>query len=265
MTLDDAFFEALAGYLQRERSQAHRVWHYLLGMQRAFLLRSDVQDVLVELCAPPDGDSLRNSPLHKLLGRVQEAAVDAPWIYLALRVRVGCWEYMRVHLDTMSMERISVSNFLYFKEHLINGSQDAWSWELEIDLEPFSREFPKMHETRSIGRGVEFLNRRLSSRLFEDLGKGDQRLLDFLRVHSYREQQLMLNEVVRDVPGLRSTLRAADDYLAGVGADADYGEVYSVLRAMGFEPGWGRDATRMRETMQLLLDILEAPSPGNLE
>ena len=172
---------------------------------------------------------------------------------------------MRVHLDTMSMERISVSNFLYFKEQLINGNQDTWSWELEIDLEPFSREFPKMHETRSIGRGVEFLNRRLSSRLFEALGKGDQRLLDFLRVHSYREQQLMLNEVVEDVPGLRSTLRAADDYLAGVDSGADYGEVYNVLRSMGFEPGWGRDAARMRETMQLLLDILEAPSPGNLE
>jgi sucrose synthase len=265
MTLDDAFFEALDGYLQQERSQAHRVWHHLLGMKRAFLLRSDVQDALAELCAPPDGDGLRDSPLEKLLGRVQEAAVNAAWVYLALRVRVGCWEYMRVHLDTMTIERISVSNFLYFKEQLINGNRDDWSWELEIDLEPFSREFPKMHETRSIGRGVEFLNRRLSSRLFEDLGKGDQRLLDFLRVHSYREQQLMLNEVVRDVPELRSTLRAADDYLAGLDPDADYVEVYSVLRSMGFEPGWGRDTARMRETMQLLLDILEAPSPGNLE
>ena len=184
MTLDYAFFEALASYLQQERSQAHRVWHYLLGMQRAFLLRSDVQDALAELCAPPDGDSLRYSPLYKLLARVQEVAVAAPWIYLALRMRVGCWEYMRVHLDTMSMERISVSNFLYFKEHLVNGSQDDWSWELEIDLEPFSREFPKMHETRSIGRGVEFLNRRLSSRLFEALGKGGQRFVVFRRVQT---------------------------------------------------------------------------------
>jgi len=265
VTLNDAFFEALAGYLQEERSQAHRVWHHLLGMQRAFLLRSDVQDAIVELRAPPEGDGLLNSPLEKLLGRVQEAAIAAPWIYLAVRVRVGRWEYMRVHLDTMSMERISVSNFLYFKERLVNGSQEDWSWELEIDLEPFSREFPKMQETRSIGRGVEYLNRRLSSRLFEGLGKGDQRLLHFLRVHSYREQQLMLNEVVKDVPGLRSTLRAADDYLATVQPDADYVEVYSALRAMGFEPGWGRNASRMRETMQLLLDILEAPSPGNLE
>ena len=265
MTLDDAFFAALVDYLQQERSQAHRVWHHLLGMNRAFLLRSDVQDALLKLCAPPEGDSLRNSPLVKLLGRVQEAAVDAPWIYLALRVRVGRWEYLRLHLDTMSMERINVSSFLYFKENLANGGHDPWSWELEIDLAPFSREFPKMHEARSIGRGVEFLNRRLSSTLFDDLGKGDKRLLDFLRVHSYREQQLMLNEVVKDVQGLRSTLRAADDYLAGVDPAAGWDELSSELRSMGFEPGWGRDAVRMRETMQLLLDILEAPSPRNLE
>ena len=265
MTLDDAFFDALASYIHSERNQAHRVWHHLLAMKRTFLLRSDVQDALAELCAHPDGDSLCNSPLEKLLCRVQEAAVDTAWIYLALRIRVGRWEYMRVNLDSMSMERISVSQFLYFKEHLVNGSQDAWSWELEIDLEPFSREFPKMQEARSIGRGVEFLNRRLSSRLFEDLGKGDKRLLDFLRVHSYREQQLMLNEVVKDVQGLRRTLRAADDYLADMDPAVDCGVVCSELRTMGFEPGWGKDAARMRETMQLLLDILEAPSPDNLE
>jgi sucrose synthase len=265
MTLDDAFFETLTGYLQQERSQAHRVWHHLQGMQRAFLLRSDIQDALTELCKAPDGDALRNSPLQRLLGRAQEVAVDAAWIYLALRVRVGCWEYLRVHLDTMSLERIDVSNFLYFKENLINGSREPWRWELEIDLEPFSREFAKMHESRSIGRGVEFLNRRLSSRLFEDQDKGNKRLLDFLRVHSYREQQLMLNEVVKDVQGLRIMLRAADDFLAGVDPAADWGEVWGELRAMGFEPGWGHDAERMRETMQLLLDILEAPSPRNLE
>jgi len=265
MTLDDAFLDVLASYIHRERNQVHRVWHYLLSMKRAFLLRSDVQDALAELCASPDGDSLRDSPLEKLLCRVQEAVVDSAWIYLALRVRVGRWEYMRVHLDTMGMERVSVSRFLSFKERLIDTNRDEWNWELEIDLKPFSREFPRMHETRSIGRGVEFLNRRLSSHMFEELGKGDKRLLEFLRVHSYREQQLMLNEVVKDVQGLRSTLRAADDYLAGVDPAADYGVVCSELRTMGFEPGWGRDAVRMRETMQLLLDILEAPSPGNLE
>jgi len=263
--LDDGFFSPLTDYMRQERKEVHRVLHHLQGLERTFLLRSDVQDAFADLCAEPGGAGLQRTPLGKLLGWVEEAAVDAAWVYIALRVRVGRWAYVRIHFETMLPERISVSLFLKFKERLVSGVQVSNAWPLEIDLGPFSREFPKMHESRSIGRGVEFLNRRLSSRLFEDLGKGDKRLLDFLSVHNYRGQQLMLNEMVRDVAGLRSTLRAADDFLRSIAPDADRSEVYQELRTLGFEPGWGNDAWRMRETMQLLLDILEAPSPGNLE
>lgn len=37
------------------------------------------------------------------------------------------------------------------------------------------------------------------------------------------------------------------------------------LQGFGFEPGWGANVARMRETLHLLSDILEAPEPGNLE
>jgi len=263
--MQDVFFLSLTEFMQHERKQVHLVLHRLQGLERTFLLRSDVQDAFAELCAESAETRLQDTPLGKLLGWVQEAAVDASWIYLALRVRVGRWSYVRIHFDTLAPERITVSQFLKFKERLVYGVYPNHVWPLEIDLEPFSREFPKMHEARSIGRGVEFLNRRLSSTLFVDLGKGDKRLLDFLSVHNYRGQQLMLNEVVRDVDGLRTTLRAADEYLRGKAPESNWGEVYPHLRTLGFEPGWGRDVRRMRETMQLLLDILEAPSPDNLE
>ncbi len=263
--LGDDFFRLLTEYMRQERKQVHRVLHQLQGLERTFLLRSDVQDAFDDLCAEPDGACLRGTPLGTLLGWVQEAVVDAAWVCLSLRVRVGRWAHVRIHMETMVPEKISVNLFLQFKERLVNGAQSKDAWPLEIDLQPFSREFPKMHESRSIGRGVEFLNRRLSSRLFEDLGKGDKRLLDFLRVHNHRGQQLMLNEMVRDVNGLRLTLRDADESLRGKDPDADCNQVCAELRTLGFEPGWGKDVRRMRETMQLLLDILEAPSPDNLE
>jgi sucrose synthase len=265
MTLGDALIRSLKDFLQSQRSQAHRVLHRLQGLGRTFLLRTDIQDLFAMLCAEPDGDCLRDTPLGRVMMWAQEAAVGASWIYLALRVRVGRWAYLRIHVETMSLDEIPVAEFLLFKEHLVNGARNPEGFVLEIDLEPFSREFAKMHESRSIGRGVEFLNRRLSSRLFEELGKGDKHLLDFLSVHSYRQQQLMLNEAVRDVTGLRSALRSADDYLHGQNPEAGWSETGPALRAMGFEPGWGLDAQRMIETMQLLLDILEAPAPANLE
>jgi sucrose synthase len=206
-----------------------------------------------------------NPPLATVLPATQEAVVDTDWFYFALRVRVGRWGYLRLHSNTMSVEEIPVSEFLYVKEHLVEGHQDGVDQILEIDLEPFLRGFPKMHETRSIGRGVEFLNRRLSSQLFEDGGKGNRLLLDFLRVHRYQQQTLMLNEAVNDVRALRSALRQADELLQPVPDDTSWEELAPRLRALGFEPGWGKDAVRIRTYMGLLLDILEAPSPSSLE
>jgi sucrose synthase len=112
---------------------------------------------------------------------------------------------------------------------------------------------------------VEFLNRRLSSRLFEEIGKGDQRLLHFLRMHSYRGQQLMLNDAINSVAELRNALRQTLIPLRRRPPHLPFDEVAADLRAQGFEPGWGAEVGRIRDSMSLLLDILEAPSPRALE
>jgi len=259
---------ALGDYLQSHRSEARHMMHELQLLDRQFLLRSDLQDMFARVCAQPGGEHLRDTPLAMAVGWAQEAAIDASWIYVALRTRVARWRYIRVHFDTIDPEEIPVEAFLKFKERLVDGGDGRPATDprlLEVDLKPFSREFYKLHEARSIGRGVEFLNRRLSSRLFEELGKGDRRLLDFLRVHRHRDQQLMLSKDIDDVPGLRSALRVAADFLKRQVPNAGWDQVGHELRGLGFEPGWGADVSRIRDTMHLLLDILEAPSPDNLE
>ncbi len=70
------------------------------------------------------------------------------------------------------MVEISTVEYLAFKERLVNGHPAADDWTLEIDLAPFSREFTKLQEARSIGNGVEFMNRSLSSSLFDKRGTG---------------------------------------------------------------------------------------------
>ncbi|MEW7978098.1 MAG: sucrose synthase [Candidatus Sedimenticola endophacoides] len=263
MTLPQRFLRELEEYLRDHRNQAHRVWHHLHGMERNFLLRSDLQDAFADLVAESD-QGLSASPIARLIGWCQEAALNDAWIYLALRTRVARWNYLRIHVDTMAPEPIDVSVFLHFKEQLADGYCDD-EWALEIDLEPFSRELYKLHEAHSIGKGVEFLNRRLSSRLFEDLGKGDRRLLQFLRAHRWRRQQLMLSEQITDTHELRHALRLASDLLEASAAQTPWSELSGPLRALGFEPGWGNRASRIRQTMQLLQNILEAPDPENIE
>jgi len=258
----NARIPALAAFLAENRSKAHRVMHHLIGLQRPFLLQSDLQDALEQLCR--DDEQIADSALARALLQAQEAAINASWVYLALRRRVAKWDYLRIHLETMDLNEVSVSEFLRFKEHLATGGNDD-PFGLEIDLRPFYREQQTLSEEGSIGRGVEFLNRRLSSRLFDELGKGDQRLLGFLRMHSYRGHQLMLNDAISSVAELRNALRQAMIPLRRRPSHTPYAELSAELRGFGFEAGWGHDAVRIRETMGLLLDILEAPSPQSLE
>ncbi len=253
----------LRTFFQERRSDAHRVFHHFQQPGRSFLLRSDLLDGFRELCDQPDGDCLRGTPLERVAEMSQEAALGGPWIYFALRRRIGRWFYLRVHLETMEAEEVDVSAFLTFKETLVDG--DEGEWVLEVDLAPFNRGFATPTEDRFIGRGVEFLNRRLSSRLFEEQGRGQERMLDFLRVHAHQGQQLMLDSSVKSVAALRRILRKAAATLARRPPDEPWEQLAPELRALGFEPGWGDQADRVLDTMNLLLDILDAPSPGALE
>lgn len=56
---------------------------------------------------------------------------------------------------------------------------------LELDFEPFNASFPRPTLSKSIGNGVEFLNRHLSAKLFHDK-ESLHPLLEFLQVHCYK-------------------------------------------------------------------------------
>ena len=265
MSLENHQLTDLESFLQEDPARAHRVLHRLRSEDRPFLLRSDLHDIVRDLCALEADPSPRDSPLVETLAIAQEAALGLNWIYLALRPRPAKWAYLRIHLETLTVEKVDVAEYLFFKERLVDGSGWEESWTLEVDLEPFSRHLAKLKEAKSIGRGVEFLNRRLSSRLFAGRSEGEKLLLEFLRVHAYRDRQLLLSGSIEDVADLRRALREAIDRLSRQGPEVTWYEQELMLRTLGFEPGWGRTGDQIVETMGLLLDILEAPSPSALE
>jgi sucrose synthase len=246
------------------RNELAHFIHQLRSQERRFFLRSNIQDSFELACETDTTGKLQASPVAMLVDHCQEAAMDPVWVYFAMRPRIGRWAYIHVHIDTLDAQPATVSEFLAFKERLATG-HGSDEWALEVDMAPFSREFYKLRESASIGRGVEFLNRHLSSRLFQDIGKGDLLILNFLQVHRFRDQQLMISSDIDDVPRLRQALRSAEDLLKRRDRDEEWQFVAHDLRQLGFEPGWGNNVARVRESMQLLLDILEAPSPGALE
>lgn len=256
----------LRAYLEEAPAACHRVLHRLRAAGRSFLLRSDLGDAFEKVCSEGDApEGLKQSPLARVIRLAQEAALNQAWIYLAVRICIGRWCYLRLALEGLAADEIGVREFLRFKESLATGQHESDEWVPEIDFGPFSGEFPKLLEARSIGRGVEFLNRQLSGHLFDVLREGDERMLNFLNIHAYRGQPLMINGQIVRVKDLRRALNQAEELLAGADPEAVWPEVSAPLRALGFDAGWGRTVARIRDTMSLLRDLLEAPDPRGLE
>jgi len=231
-----------------------------VDLGKPFLLRSELLDTLEEHAA--GRPELKDSKLARMVSRCQEAATDGHFVYFAQRQYIGTWHYYRVHVDTLELIEVPVEEYLAFKERLVDsGKTDPWP--LEIDLTPFNREFPRLRESRSIGHGVSFLNRMLSSSLSSDVAA--EKLIDFLRVHHIRGQQLMLNGNLPDVESVRRALRRANRHLAELSDDTPWSEFSGRMKELGFECGWGKDAARARDTFRLLSDILQAPAPRELE
>ena len=258
------FIQEIQAYINDNRNEALNFIHKLVALDRKFILRSDIEDEFSAVCSEDNSGSLDNSPLSRLVGWSQEAVIDPTWIVFALRLRVARWLYVRIHLELLHIDLIDVSQFLSFKERLVSNELNT-DWTLEIDLSHFTDYTTKLHESDSIGRGVEFLNRNLSGRLFSESDRGEKLLLEFLRVHKHRDQQLMLNGSIDNASDLRTALRQARGQLKKLDKDTPLQEVSHDLRVLGFEPGWGNNVARIRNTMRLLLDVLEAPSPAALE
>jgi sucrose synthase len=192
--------ETLEQVLEQNKETGYLLFRYYLAQEKPFLLRSELWDHWVAFCSERKlASDLASSPLARLVHNAQEAVISAPWVYLQLRPFVARTKYLRVHIDELETEEVSASHYLQFKESVAKGQEWSSDWALEFDIGPFNREFPKLRESRSIGRGVEFLNRRLSSQLFQELGRGDQGLLQFLSMHQYEGQQLMIDSRINDV------------------------------------------------------------------
>lgn len=252
-------------FLSESHDRLYELLEHYRGLSKKLFLQSDLWDEFARFCEHEGRRELLSSPLGRGVRNCVEGVFDEQWFYVAVRPSVARWRYLRFDLDRRRHEHIAATDFLRCKERLVNGRDGDGAWLLEVDFGPFNREFPRMQEERSIGRGVEFLNRRLSSQLFQELGKGDRYLLDFLRIHQVRDLQLMLNERIVTVDDLRGALREAQEYLGDRKPDETWDDVAEAMKRRGFEVGWGRDVGRMRATLTQLSDILEAPEPATLE
>ncbi|KAG4956673.1 hypothetical protein JHK85_043053 [Glycine max] len=206
---------------------------------------------------------LKDSPFVKELESAKEAIVLPPFVSIALRPRPGVWEYVRVDAFELSVDNLSVAEYLRLKEELVDG-QCTDKYVLELDFEPFNVTLPRPTRSSSIGDGVQFLNRHLSSFMFRSK-ESLEPLLAFLRTHRYDGHAMMLNDRIYNLSKLQSSLAKAEELLSRLLPNAPYSDFEYELQGLGFERGWGDTAERVSEMVHLLLEILQAPDPNTLE
>ncbi|CAA6658702.1 unnamed protein product [Spirodela intermedia] len=210
-----------------------------------------------------DKERLNQGVFGEILRAAQEAIVLPPWVALATRPLPGVWEYVRVNLKEKVLEELTVAEYLQFKEELVNGGRDG-NFALELDFEPFNASFPRPSQSTSIGNGVQFLNRHLSSKLFVDRDSMEP-LMNFLQMHNYKGKTMMLNNRIQSLSALQSALRKAMDILRSVPTETPYSYFDHKFQELGLEKGWGNCAARVSANIQLLMDLVEAPDPNTLE
>lgn len=256
--------ERVEGTLSAHRNVLVALLSRYVDQGKGMLQPHHLLDELDNIIGDDEGrQELRDGPFSEVLKTAQEAIVLPPFVAIAIRPRPGVWEYVRVNVHELSVEQLSVSEYLGFKEELVDGrSNDPYV--LELDLEPFNATFPRPTRSSSIGNGVQFLNRHLSSIMFRNKDCLDP-LVHFLRAHKHKGHGLMLNDRIQRISQLQSALAKAEDYLLKLPPDALYSEFEFALQGMGFEKGWGDTAQHVLEMMHLLLDILQAPDPSTLE
>ncbi len=249
--------------LEQHREPLYLLFRHLRSLERPILLWSDISHEYESFAASPAAAPLEGSGLRELLHLTQELLVDHVVLHMAIRFDVARWQYLEVQAEEMLAREIPASDFLEARERLVLGPGVADPFTLEVDFRPFERAFPRPRQPRSIGRGVEFLNRHLSGRLFADPQGGMQRLVHFLRVHQVAGRPLLLNPTIDTPTELRGVLRQGLDHLQHRPPEEE--GFPRELARLGFEPGWGRTAGGMMETMTLLSELMEAPSAELLE
>ncbi|KAK4756626.1 hypothetical protein SAY87_006753 [Trapa incisa] len=239
-----------------------RVPHRLEAKGKGILQRHQIIAEF-EAIAEDTRQKLTDGAFGEVLRASQEAIVSPPWVALAIRPRPGVWEYIRVNVHALVVEQLQVAEYLHFKEELVDGSANG-NFILELDFEPFNASFPRPTLSKSIGNGVEFLNRHLSAKLFHDK-ESLHPLLEFLQVHSHKGKSMMVNARIQNVSALQHVLRKAEEYVSTLKPDTPFSEFEHKFQEIGLEHGWGDTAARVDEMIQLLLDLLEAPDPWTLE
>lgn len=192
----------------------------------------------------------------------QESVAVSDSIYLDVREKISLTRFYQVNIAESFTEEISIKDYLMVKESFVNPDHNNNM--LNLNFSPFYNNSPFVRDTKNIGQGVEYLNRYLSSQMFTDTTKWKNLLYNFLHLHKYDGQQLILNDRINDADELNEQLDKAISLAKEYEDETPYEEIKHKLQELGFEHGLGKNVEELKKSFNLLDNILNSPDHNAL-
>jgi sucrose synthase len=249
-----------------EKSDLRQFTSQLRISEQKYLLRNEILSAFSEYCTnhqKPDY-FYRSSHLGQLVYYTQEIILDKESLYLIIRPKIASQEVFRV-LEDLTVEPVTVQELLDLRDRLVNHYHPTEGDLFELDFKPFYDYSPTIRDPKNIGKGVNFLNRFLSSKLFQDPRQWLESLYTFLILHRFQGTQLLINGRIKSQQQLSDQVKRALMFVSDRPEDEPYEEFRFKLQEMGFEAGWGNTASRVRETLEILDELIDSPDDEGLE
>lgn len=249
-----------------ERNDLREFWTELRNGEQRYLLRNDIERAFQHYCQKHKKPAYfgHSSYLGKLIFYTQEIIIEDESVCIIVRPKIASQEVYRIWED-LSIDSIDIPDLLDLRDRFVGHYHPREGDVLELDFAPFYDYSPTIRDPKNIGKGVEFLNRYLSSKLFQDPLQWQQALFQFLNLHSYNGLQLLINERINNWQQLSDRVKQALEFVSHRPPEEPYSQFRFDLQAMGFEPGWGNTAARVRETLDILDGLIDSPDNAVLE
>ena len=232
----------------------------------SFFLSDQVQKQLNTFFAHSTGVEHRTErAIRRMFRGCGEIIFDADAAYAVLRPGVGLKQIVRIHPHLETIELVDRGQFLEVKDAYVQDHEIAGRRGLVLDFSPFFRDFPKVNEPAEMGEGISFLNRRLSAQMYQNPQVFQRALLDFLRNRDIEGVSILVNDHLSTPDDLLDAIGSARAFLEDFDPDEPYATFAHELRMHGFEPGWGRTASDIAESLALLGKVMESSEPARFE
>lgn len=249
-----------------EKTNLRQFTSELSNQENRYLLRNDILRAFEEYCAKYETEQFRQySHLKKLIYYTQEIIREDDSLCWIIRPKIATQEVYRLNRQDLQVEPVTVQELLELRDRFVGRFHPNEGDILELDFQPFYDYSPTIRDAKNIGKGVQFLNRYLSSRLFQDPRQWLESLFNFLRLHRYDGTQLLINDRIKGQWELSDQVKRALGLVSTLPESEPYENFRFDLQIMGFEPGWGNTAHRVRETLELLDALIDSPDHQSQE